>query len=86
METKKEAIKENVKLAKESGNKLTQNIDKEGNLIGINNTIEESLTTNSNKEVTSADIRKELFEGDNIVTKSKDNKFDAEKFLDDRKK
>ena len=25
-------------------------------------------------------------EGDNIVTKSKDNKFDAEKFLDDRKK
>ena len=86
METKKEAIKENVKLAKESGNKLTQNIDKEGNLIGVNNTIEESLTTNNNKEVTSADIRKELFEGDNIVTKSKDNKFDAEKFLDNRKK
>tara|TARA_B000000475_G_C15952651_1_gene429444 strand:+ start:146 stop:1060 length:915 start_codon:yes stop_codon:yes gene_type:complete len=85
METKKEAIKENVKLAKESGNKLTQNIDKEGNLIGINNTIEESLTTNSNKEVTSADIRKELFEGDNIVTKSKDNKFNAEKFLDRKK-
>tara|TARA_Y100000389_G_scaffold168329_1_gene173925 strand:+ start:2638 stop:3555 length:918 start_codon:yes stop_codon:yes gene_type:complete len=86
IETKKEAIKENIKLAKESGNKLTQNIDKEGNLIGVNNTIEESLTTNSKKEVTSADIRKELFEGDNIVTKSKDNKFDAEKFLDDRKK
>lgn len=85
METKKEAIKENVKLAKESGNKLTQNIDKEGNLIGLNNTIEENLTTNNNKEVTSADIRKELFEGDNIVTKSKDNKFDAEKFLDNRK-
>ena len=84
METKKQAIKENIKLAKESGNKLTQNIDKEGNLIGVNNTIEESLTTN-NKEVTSADIRKELFEGDNIVTKSKDNKFDAEKFLDNRK-
>ena len=39
----------------------------------------------NNKEVTSADIRKELFEGDNIVTKSKDNKFDAEKFLDKRK-
>ena len=69
METKKQAIEENVKLAKESGNKLTQNIDKEGNLIGVNNTIEESLTTNNNKEVTSADIRKELFEGDNIITK-----------------
>ena len=86
METKKQAIEENVKLAKESGNKLTQNIDKEGNLIGVNNTIEESLTTNSNKEVTSADIRKELFEGDNIITKSKDNKFDAEKYLNNRKK
>ena len=86
METKKQAIKENVKLAKESGNKLTQNIDKEGNLIGVNNTIEESLTTNSNKEVTSADIRKELFEGDNVITKSKDNKWAPEKFLDNRKK
>ena len=86
METKKQAIEENVKLAKESGNKLTQNIDKEGNLIGVNNTIEESLTTNSNKEVTSADIRKELFEGDNIITKSKDNKFDAEKYLNNRNK
>lgn len=86
METKKQAIKENIKLAKESGNKLTQNIDKEGNLIGVNNTIEESLTTNSNKEVTSADIRKELFEGDNVITKSKDNKWAPEKFLDNRKK
>jgi hypothetical protein len=64
VEAKRDAIKKNKKLARESGAKLTQNIDKDGNLIGINNTIENIL--NSNEEVTSADIRKELFEGNNI--------------------
>ena len=33
LKKKKEAIEENKKIAKESGNKLTQNIDKDGNLI-----------------------------------------------------
>jgi hypothetical protein len=61
-EKKKEAIEENKKLAKKTGNKLTQNIDKDGNLIGINNTIENNLT-GKGEEVSSADIRKELFDG-----------------------
>ena len=64
IEAKRNAIAENKKLARESGNKLTQNVDKEGNLIGVNNTIENSFE--NNKEVSSADIRKELFEGGNI--------------------
>ena len=64
VEAKRAAIEENKKIARESGAKLTQNIDKNGNLIGINNTIENTL--NSKEEVTSADIRKELFEGNNI--------------------
>jgi len=34
-ETKKKAIEENIKVAKKSGNKLTQNIDKDGNLVGV---------------------------------------------------
>ena len=38
IETKKQAIKENIKLAKESGNKLTQNIDDIGNLFSIDST------------------------------------------------
>ncbi|RZD39677.1 MAG: hypothetical protein CXT73_07330 [Methanobacteriota archaeon] len=67
LETKRQAIKDNIEKAKESGNKLTQNIDKEGNLYGVNNTIEESLKT-TGEEITSADIKKELFEGSNIVT------------------
>jgi hypothetical protein len=62
LDSKRKAIEENIKKARESGNKLTQNINKDGNLVGINNTIESSLSLK--EEVTSADIRKELFEGD----------------------
>ena len=61
VDAKRKAIAENKKLAKKSGNKLTQNINKDGQLVGVNNTIENALSSN---EVTSADIRKELFEGD----------------------
>lgn len=72
-ETKKKAIEENIKKAKETGTKLTQTIDSEGNLIGVRgtSTVEENII--ENKSMTSADIKKELFEGDNIITqKNKD--------------
>ena len=70
-EAKKKAITENIKNAKESGNKLTQNIDGEGNLIGAGvSTIENSIA--ENEIVSSANIRKELFEGENIRTKEND--------------
>ena len=39
-ETKKKAIEENIKLAQKSGNKLTQAIDDEGNLIGVKETVD----------------------------------------------
>ena len=64
LESKRTAIAENKKLAKKTGNKLTQNITKEGQLYGVNNTIENNLR--EKEDVTSADIRKELFEGNNI--------------------
>ena len=64
VDAKRAAIEENKKKAKESGNKLTQNINKDGQLVGVNNTIENALGLK--EEVTSADIRKELFEGDNV--------------------
>ena len=71
-ETKKKAIEENIEKAKKSGSTLTQSIDKDGNLIGINNlnTQEKTLLGNhegNENEITSSDIRAELFEGDNIV-------------------
>jgi hypothetical protein len=66
-ESKLEAIEKNKELAAETGNKLTQNVTKEGELVNIKemNTIESQL---GNSEITAADIRKELFEGENIVT------------------
>ena len=74
-ESKRNAIAENVKIAKDSGNKLTQNIDSEGNLVGVANmnTTESGL----NGEVSSADIRKELFEGANIRTRESDKAQEA---------
>ncbi len=69
-EAKRAAIEENVKVAKQSGNKLTQNIDSDGNLVGVANmnTTESGLGDN----VSSADIRKELFDGANIRTRESD--------------
>merc|ERR1711966_50338 len=70
-ETKKKAIEENIKIAQESGNKLTQNVDKDGNLVGIGVTSTEDKL-NEKEVISSADIRKELFEGANIRTRETD--------------
>lgn len=39
-DTKKKAIEDNIKLAEKSGNVLTQTIDEEGNLIGVQQTVD----------------------------------------------
>ena len=78
-ESKQKAISENIENAKKSGNKLTQTIDKDSNLIGVANmnTTENIILNNSNNnEIASVDIHKELFEGDNIVIPSKDKNSD----------
>jgi hypothetical protein len=75
-ESKQKAIEENMKKAEKSGNTLTQSIDDDGNLIGINNmsTKESTFTQNDieNENITAADIRAELFEGENIVVGKSD--------------
>ena len=65
-EAKEKAIEENKKKALESGNKLTQTINENGDLISVANmnTQESSMSGNATLE----DIKNELFEGDNIVT------------------
>lgn len=40
LETKRKAIEENVRKAKETGNKLTQTIDDDGNLVGVKETVD----------------------------------------------
>lgn len=65
-EAKKNAIEDNKAKALESGNKLTQTIDENGNLVSV-----KDVSTFDNKlgeSVTAADIRKELFEDENVVT------------------
>ena len=66
-ETKQQAIEENIKNAEKSGNTLTQSIDKDGNLIGVN------AESNSGTVVTSEQVRQTLFEGDNIVVGNTDH-------------
>ena len=81
-EAKEKAIKNNIEAAKESGNKLTQNIDSQGNLVGVGvSTVENAL--DKNEIVSSADIRQELFEGENVRTKAGDK---ALKELEERNK
>ena len=64
-DTKQKAIDENKKNAEKHGNVLTQDIDNEGNLVGVGNTsIEQNIT---NETISVADIRSELFDGDNVV-------------------
>lgn len=74
-ETKKKAIEENIKMAEKTGSTLTQNIDADGNLFGVNNTQETKLSTGmgGNDSISVADIRSELFEGENIVVGKTDN-------------
>jgi len=67
-EAKQKAIEENIKNAEKSGNTLTQTIDEEGNLIGINNVNTQEQALKDQDNITAADIRMELFEGENIVT------------------
>jgi hypothetical protein len=72
-ETKKKAIDENIKIAEKTGATLTQNIDEEGNLVGVNNMNTQEKGLLDQGEISVANIRNELFEGENIVTGKTDN-------------
>jgi hypothetical protein len=66
-ETKQKAIEENMKNAEKSGNTLSQTIDEEGNLIGVNNASTHEFALGEQENISTADISRELFEGENIV-------------------
>jgi hypothetical protein len=70
-ETKEQAMEENKKKALESGNVLTQTLDENGQLISINNV--NTMENNIGDEVTVADVRKELFEDENVVIDHKNS-------------
>jgi hypothetical protein len=72
-ESKQKAIDENIKNAEKSGNTLTQTIDTDGNLIGVNNVNSQEFSLKEQENISSADICTELFEGENIVVGKTDN-------------
>ena len=74
-ESKKQAIEDNIEKAKNSGNLLTQTINNEGDLISMNNisTVEKNLLSKDG-EITNQDIKKELFEGENIIIDNNNDK------------
>jgi hypothetical protein len=72
-ETKRKAIEDNIKNAEKTGSSLTQTIDDNGNLVGINDTnTQETKFSSKSGEISVADIRNELFEGENIITSKTD--------------
>jgi len=70
-ESKVNAIQENIEKAKEHNMKLTQTINENGELVSIQNmnTQEKNLGVNASLD----EIKKELFEGDNIVVGKTDH-------------
>ena len=65
-ETRAKAIADNERKAIESGNVLTQTIDDKGELVSVKDT--NTTEKNLDSDVAVADIHKELFNGENVVT------------------
>lgn len=72
-ETKKKAIEENIKNAEKSGNTLSQTIDEQGNLVGVNNVSTREMALNNQENISTADICEELFNGENVVVGNTDH-------------
>jgi hypothetical protein len=70
-ESKLNAIQKNLDLAAETNNRLTQTVNEKGELVSVQNmnTQEKNLGVNATLD----EIKKELFEGDNIVTGESDH-------------
>jgi ribonucleotide reductase alpha subunit len=67
-EARQKAIEENMKKAEESGNKLTQTINKDGELVGISSV---SNFDGLDEDATIDEIRKNMFEAENVVLDKK---------------
>ena len=67
-EARQKAIEENMKKAEESGNKLTQTINADGELVGISNG---ANFDGLDEDATVEDIKKSMFEAENVVLDTK---------------
>ena len=71
-ETKQKAIEENIKNAEKTGNTLSQSIDENGNLIGVNNVNTHEFALGEKENISTADICQELFSNENVVVGKSD--------------
>lgn len=78
-DTKQKAMEENKRNAEKSGNKLTQIMNKDGDLVNV------ALVNEADLYSTSEEVKRELFEGDNIVT-STGGDYGAAEILDRMKR
>ena len=71
-DAKRKAIEENIAKAEKEGNKLMQTIDEDGNLINADRMDVPGKNLlfgdGENDDVSTADLRSELFDGENVVT------------------
>ncbi len=66
-EAKQKAIEENKRLAEQSGNKLTQTLNEEGELVGVTTSQGTDFAVDADETATLEDVRKQLFSGENVV-------------------
>ena len=76
-ESKQKAIRENIAKAEKEGNKLMQTIDEEGNLINADRMDVPGKNLlfgdSSNDDTSTAELRKELFEAEDVLVGKQDN-------------
>jgi len=76
-ESKERAINENIEKAEKSGNRLMQSIDEDGNLVNADRMDVPGKNllfgSNENDDVCTADLRKELFEDENVIVGKQEN-------------
>ena len=76
-ESKQKAIRENIAKAEKEGNKLMQTIDEEGNLINADRMDVPGKNLlfgdGSSDDTTTADLRKELFEAEDVLVGKQEN-------------
>ena len=89
-DAKKKAIQENIEKASKEGNKLMQSIDEEGNLVNADRMDVPGKNLlfgdGENDDMATADLRKELFESEDVILKSdKDNDHGLSQILERRK-
>ena len=89
-DSKKKAIEENMEKAEKEGNKLMQTIDEDGNLINADRMDVPGKNLlfgdGEDDDVSTADLRKELFEAEDVIVgKQKDNDHGLSDILERRK-